>query len=321
MSKTHKQWMRECIEECKTCGNLNTASGAERLIEKFAEHMDEPGSGLPEGGAPFQQLVTDSNGVAKWEDKPFGDMSTFSDTLTWDGTIGERYTVSTFVHMSDVAPSVEDFSNGCRIIWTDGTETNVTEYSAEEINSKLDLENLQNGVFCDVNRNFVVVLQEGGTAFNYTFEKKGVYLNPDDPWYPESFTVNGFYGFKREEYKTIDPKYLPDMGGGAGLAVRIFIPEDALDASGTCTFDKSYNEVYAALKAHKNVVFYQVTDEGKSFEGEFLWNVRTFSVESISLYQMNVFTGEVNFSTIDWYSDRNLGEYAYSGTLIMAVEK
>ena len=41
MSKSHKQWMRECIEECKTCGNLNTASGAERLIGEFAGRVDE----------------------------------------------------------------------------------------------------------------------------------------------------------------------------------------------------------------------------------------------------------------------------------------
>ena len=66
MSMTHKERMRRCIEECKTCGNLNTASGAERLIEKFAEQMDEV---YPASSAPHQQLVTDGLGVAKWEDK------------------------------------------------------------------------------------------------------------------------------------------------------------------------------------------------------------------------------------------------------------
>lgn len=48
MSLTHKEWMRRCIEECKTCGNLNTASGAERLIEKFAGHVDETYGALSE---------------------------------------------------------------------------------------------------------------------------------------------------------------------------------------------------------------------------------------------------------------------------------
>lgn len=41
MSIALKEWMRRCIEECKTCGNLNTASSAERLIEKFAGRVDE----------------------------------------------------------------------------------------------------------------------------------------------------------------------------------------------------------------------------------------------------------------------------------------
>lgn len=33
------------------------------------ENHQSGGSGLPSGGAPFQQLVTDADGVAKWEDK------------------------------------------------------------------------------------------------------------------------------------------------------------------------------------------------------------------------------------------------------------
>lgn len=41
MGLTHKERMRRCIEECKTCGSLNTASGAERLVEMLAEQVDE----------------------------------------------------------------------------------------------------------------------------------------------------------------------------------------------------------------------------------------------------------------------------------------
>lgn len=48
MDMTHKEWIRRCIEECKTCGNLNTASGAERLIEKFAGRVDETYGALSE---------------------------------------------------------------------------------------------------------------------------------------------------------------------------------------------------------------------------------------------------------------------------------
>ena len=40
------------------------------------------GGGLPEGGAPYQQLVTDGQGNAKWEDKPFGSTEV---NFKWDG--------------------------------------------------------------------------------------------------------------------------------------------------------------------------------------------------------------------------------------------
>lgn len=58
MSLTHREWMRRCIEECKTCGNLNTASGAERLIEKFAGRVDET------YGALSEEMVKTVNGLA-----------------------------------------------------------------------------------------------------------------------------------------------------------------------------------------------------------------------------------------------------------------
>ena len=45
MSLKYAEWVRQCIEECKTQGSLNTASGAEFLVEKLAAHLDEVGVG------------------------------------------------------------------------------------------------------------------------------------------------------------------------------------------------------------------------------------------------------------------------------------
>ena len=42
---TNKEWVIRCVEECKTRGDLNTAGGAEYLVERFAEHLDEVGTG------------------------------------------------------------------------------------------------------------------------------------------------------------------------------------------------------------------------------------------------------------------------------------
>lgn len=54
MSLTLKEWMRRCIEECKTCGNLNTASNAEVLLLKLAEKLDADGAGG--GGGAIQRI-------------------------------------------------------------------------------------------------------------------------------------------------------------------------------------------------------------------------------------------------------------------------
>ena len=67
------------------------APGAVQTVN--GEAPDENGnvqvSGLPDGASANQQLVTDSEGVVKWEEKPF---YTFQDTevITWDGDTAGR---------------------------------------------------------------------------------------------------------------------------------------------------------------------------------------------------------------------------------------
>lgn len=47
-------WAKECIEMCRTHGNLNTASGAEVLLLKLAEKLDEGGIGG--GGGAIRRI-------------------------------------------------------------------------------------------------------------------------------------------------------------------------------------------------------------------------------------------------------------------------
>lgn len=42
-----------------------------KLTREDVERCGAGGSGLPTGGAPHQQLVTDADGVAKWEERPY----------------------------------------------------------------------------------------------------------------------------------------------------------------------------------------------------------------------------------------------------------
>lgn len=67
---THKEFMRRCIEECKTCGNLNTAGGAELLLMMFAEHLDASGGG---GGGAIQRIEsTDTENMVVLRDLESG---------------------------------------------------------------------------------------------------------------------------------------------------------------------------------------------------------------------------------------------------------
>lgn len=73
-----QDFVRECIINCKASAEINTQSKAEVLLEKFAGHLDENGGGsgsggsggdMPTGGAANQQLVTDADGKAEWQDR------------------------------------------------------------------------------------------------------------------------------------------------------------------------------------------------------------------------------------------------------------
>lgn len=70
MSLTYKEYMRRCIEECKTCGNLNTAGGAELLLLMLAERLDTSGGG---GGGAIQRIEsTDTENMVVLRDLESG---------------------------------------------------------------------------------------------------------------------------------------------------------------------------------------------------------------------------------------------------------
>ena len=71
------------------CISVNTYGGHDAVTfkRKKTEYVwkcigDDPnyGSALPSGGTPYQYLVTDGDGTAKWEDR-----LAYSETIEWDG--------------------------------------------------------------------------------------------------------------------------------------------------------------------------------------------------------------------------------------------
>lgn len=70
-------------------------------MEKFLKQYGGGGggAGLPSGGTPYQQLVTDGDGNARWEDKPFYDARkeitlTFNPDDTYEVYAGMLYRIS-----------------------------------------------------------------------------------------------------------------------------------------------------------------------------------------------------------------------------------
>ena len=70
MPSRNEQYLEAAVNKSGTDGLPKPVSRNEKLLHRLVEEMSEGGgSGLPTGGAPYQQLVTDGTGTAKWEDR------------------------------------------------------------------------------------------------------------------------------------------------------------------------------------------------------------------------------------------------------------
>ena len=107
------------------------APGAVQTVN--GEAPDENGnvqvSGLPDGASANQQLVTDREGVVKWEEKPF---YYFQDTeaITWDGdTTGREeipvYDIGSFYKISDTIYPPDGIIGGTFTIMRNGAPEDI----------------------------------------------------------------------------------------------------------------------------------------------------------------------------------------------------
>ena len=149
------------------CIAVNTYGGHDAVTfkRKKTEYVwkcigDDPnygrntGSGLPTGGTPYQQLVTDGNGNAKWEDRLAYDDS----KLVVD--VGEG---AKLVKVADEVPSWASIDTPLKAWSTDGTVT-------PEVNNDIG-----NGSFSV--GEFVFFIATDNVEFNgVVFPEKGVYF-------------------------------------------------------------------------------------------------------------------------------------------------
>lgn len=79
-------------------------------MEMFLKQFGGGGGGLPTGGQPYQQLVTDGEGTAKWEDRL---AYSAGGVISWDGdTTGKTSLMGSFYKVSDLTPTAQDIVGG-----------------------------------------------------------------------------------------------------------------------------------------------------------------------------------------------------------------
>ena len=121
----------------------------------------------------------------------FGKTTVQGDTLEWDGNTEGLVNFDVYFKVPDVAPSANDFANGCTATMSNGEAIPVDGVS-----------NVQEGVIGDSNGLFMVV----GEGLEFS---AGLYFMNTGEFYVKSLTIPGYSGFTKTEVKTIEPEYLP----------------------------------------------------------------------------------------------------------------
>lgn len=138
---------------------------------------------------------------------PFGEVTKYGDTVTWDGDISGRvYAQPTsedavyVVKVSDAVPTAEDCAEGVTAVHSEGVTVSEIVFNDDG--------------FGMVNE-IVLIVPWGNYQYgDVTFPQSGVYFlktTGEYEGYVTSFTIPGYTGFATgTEINTIDPKYLPE---------------------------------------------------------------------------------------------------------------
>lgn len=158
------------------------------------------------------------------KDKPFGEVETGGNTLTWDGNITGRVSVSVvssdgveFVmcKVSDALPTMENFNNGCLIVGDIGYGFQITfAYPNQSIfQTEAGLITIEGyGIWIVPEDNFHYV----DDYCDFILPEKGVYFYKSSyegpEYYYSTFGIPGYNEFtlSQPNIKQLDEKYLPE---------------------------------------------------------------------------------------------------------------
>ena len=161
-------------------------------------NVNENGELSINGGTPYQQLVTDGEGTAKWEDRLAYDDS----KVVLDGGDGAQ-----IVKVSDEVPSWASVDSPMKAWYSDGINTTVTPENNVGFG---------NGSFM-ANASIFIIATDNLEFNGVVFPEKGVYFTS----IPDNYYVTGIasadsdtpeitWDGSLETIKTIDPKYIPN---------------------------------------------------------------------------------------------------------------
>jgi hypothetical protein len=119
-----------------------------------------------------------------------------SDTLFWDGnTEGLTAIAGYLYHISNIQPTLDDFSHGCEITAREG----------EDVVTFTDVQVVTEDSYFALVVNDVPAAVIGNIGLS-----SGTFFASTDNYYIESLTINGYKGFT--EVVPLDSKYLPPLG-------------------------------------------------------------------------------------------------------------
>ena len=147
--------------------------------------------------------VTKATGWSELEDKPFGELSTGSDTLYWDGNREGLVRADDYEQylISESTPTLDDFANGA-------SNTKLQSGTESSTNLGLNTSIYEAGDGAIVVGNSIVALKDGATVGDTTYPKKGTYFTwIGNSTYTTSLTIPGYNGFPSS--KQIDPQWIP----------------------------------------------------------------------------------------------------------------
>ena len=207
---------------------------------------------MPNGASANQQLATDSEGVVKWEEKPFF-YAEYGEDITWDGDTTDREIFVleqfSFYKVSDTIYTTGTISGRKFTVLYNGGES---EYQIDEHLFKT-FPNIPNLYFVMPvgNPPYIVF---GSANEDINFPGGLFFFKNDDP----NFYVNYLSGTAN---KTIDPLYLPEITA----ELLPDIPADKLpkqykisinpDNSCSVSFTDAYNMVNSGLASFSLVAW------------------------------------------------------------------